>query len=160
MFRLVRFPISDSSFECIVTNLPDDQFPLDRIKDIYSLRWGIETSFRHLKYTIGLAYPHSYKPQGVMIEIFAKLLLFNFSSVCNACIALKEEEERMYRYKINFSASVHHCRKYLFLSSSLSPDSLTSILHSLLIPIRDDRCFPRLQTAHFRRPHRSNYRPS
>ena len=26
-FRIVRFPISDDSYECIVTNLPSDEFP-------------------------------------------------------------------------------------------------------------------------------------
>ena len=159
-FRLIRFPISDNSFECIVTNLPEDGFPMDRIKKLYCLRWGIETSFRHLKYNLGLSYTHSYKPDGVMIEIFAKLILFNYTSACLACVSMKEKKERKYQYKANFSAAVHNCRLSLFLVPSISNESLTSLLESLSIPIRDDRSNPHLQTAHFRRPHRSNYRPS
>ena len=159
-FRLIRFPISEDSFECIVTNLPEDVFPMDRIKKLYCLRWGIETSFRHLKYNLGLSYTHSYKPDGVMIEIFAKLILFNYTSACLACVSMKEKKERKYQYKANFSAAVHNCRLSLFLGPSISNESLTSLLESLSIPIRDDRSNPHLQTAHFRRPHRSNYRPS
>ncbi len=53
-FRFVRFPLSDSSYECIVTNLPADEFPSECIKQLYFTRWGIESSFRKLKYTIGL----------------------------------------------------------------------------------------------------------
>ena len=37
-FRIVRFPISDSTYECIVTNLPRDEFPAERIKTLYNAR--------------------------------------------------------------------------------------------------------------------------
>ena len=52
-FRIVRFPISENSYEVIVTNLDRFQFSAEKIKEIYHLRWGIETSFRELKYAIG-----------------------------------------------------------------------------------------------------------
>ena len=57
-FRIVRFKISDNSYETIVTIL---DLPVKEIKRIYSMRWGIETSFRTLKYTVGLLYFHSKK---------------------------------------------------------------------------------------------------
>lgn len=41
--RVVRFPISDNVYECIVTNLPDNEFTTAEIKELYALRWGIET---------------------------------------------------------------------------------------------------------------------
>ena len=40
-FRIVRFPISEDSYECIVTNLPEDEFPMEQIKLIYFSRWKI-----------------------------------------------------------------------------------------------------------------------
>ena len=40
-FRVVRFPLSDSSYECIVTNLPADEFPPERVKAYYFSRWPI-----------------------------------------------------------------------------------------------------------------------
>ncbi len=39
-FRIVRFPISDGIYECLVTNLPRDEFPSERIKQLYSSRWN------------------------------------------------------------------------------------------------------------------------
>ncbi len=39
--RILRFPISENSFECIITNLPRDEFPSETIKELYNLRWGI-----------------------------------------------------------------------------------------------------------------------
>lgn len=38
-FRIVRFEMSDGSYECIVTNLPAGEFPPERIKEIYFTRW-------------------------------------------------------------------------------------------------------------------------
>lgn len=58
-FRIVRFPIADGSYECVVTNLPRNEFPPQRIRKLYFSRWGIETSFRKLKYTVGLSNFHA-----------------------------------------------------------------------------------------------------
>lgn len=60
-FRVVRFPISDDAYETIITNLDSESFPSSKIKKLYQLRWGIETSFRELKYSIGLTSFHSKK---------------------------------------------------------------------------------------------------
>jgi IS4 transposase len=40
-FRIVRFPISESTYEVIITNLTEKEFPAEKIKEIYHLRWGI-----------------------------------------------------------------------------------------------------------------------
>ena len=58
-FRVIRFAITESSYECIITNLPQEEFTMEEIKKLYAMRWGIETSFRELKYAIGLACFHS-----------------------------------------------------------------------------------------------------
>ena len=49
-FRVVRFRISDGCYETIYTDLDTETFPVEKIKELYRLRWGIETSFRELKY--------------------------------------------------------------------------------------------------------------
>lgn len=40
-FRIMRSPLSDSSYECIVTNLPRDKFPPERIKELYYADGGL-----------------------------------------------------------------------------------------------------------------------
>lgn len=37
-FRIVRFPISDKTYECIVTNLPRKEFPPERVRKLYFSR--------------------------------------------------------------------------------------------------------------------------
>ena len=61
----------------LLTNLPSDKFPPHKLKEIYSMRWGIETSFRELKYAIGLTSFHARKPDFIKQEIYARLLLYN-----------------------------------------------------------------------------------
>ena len=38
-------------YQTIITNLDSVSFPPDELKKLYAMRWGIETSFRDLKYT-------------------------------------------------------------------------------------------------------------
>ena len=66
--RIVRFPISETSYETILTNLPDNVTP-DKLKELYHRRWGIETSFRELKYSIGLSDFHSKNYDFILQEI-------------------------------------------------------------------------------------------
>ena len=74
-FRAVRFQISERIYETVYTNLDAKEFPLERIKELYYRRWGIETSFRELKYAIGLASLHGKKKEFMLQEIFDELLL-------------------------------------------------------------------------------------
>ena len=53
-FRIIRIKIAEGKYETIVTNLWDNEFSANDIKKIYKMRWCIETSFRELKYNIGL----------------------------------------------------------------------------------------------------------
>ncbi|WP_423838512.1 transposase [Thomasclavelia cocleata] len=45
---------------------------------LYNKRWGIETSFREVKYALGLNALHSKKRKLIQQEIYARLILYNF----------------------------------------------------------------------------------
>lgn len=40
-FRIVRFKISENTYETVLTNLDAFQYPLDRLKELYAIRWNI-----------------------------------------------------------------------------------------------------------------------
>ena len=103
--RIVRFPIADGVYECVVTNLPRDEFPLERIQKLYFSRWGIETLFCKLKYTVGLSNFHAYKPEYVKQEIWARMITYNLTkTIVNHAVI--EKGETKHEYKINFSSAV------------------------------------------------------
>ena len=124
-FRVVRFPLSEDSFECVVTNLPSDDFPTEKIKQLYNSRWAIETSFRKLKYTIGLSNFHSRKPEFIELEIWAKLIACNATELL-IHHAVVEKHDTKYPYKVNFTKAAHICRIYLRLTTET--DSFLSAL--------------------------------
>ena len=156
-FRIVRFPISEDTYECIVTNLPKNEFPLEKIKLIYFARWSVESSFRKLKYTIGLSNFHAYKPEYIKQEIWAKLIAYNLTETLINHTVVKHGETK-HEYKVNFSIAAHICRVFLRLTTEKDSIDVMNLLCKELIPIRNDRQYPRLQTAHFRRPRYFIYR--
>ena len=142
-FRVVRFPLSDHSFECIITNLPQIDFPSDIVKQLYQMRWGIETSFRELKYAIGLINFHAKKPDYIIQEIWARLILYNF---CEAIIARtlsrQSRSKRKYAYQLNYTRAIHMCRYFLSLREKAPPD-VESLIRRELLPVRPGRTDPR-----------------
>lgn len=156
-FRIVRFAISENTYECVVTNLPEKDFPSEKIKGIYNSRWGIESSFRKLKYTIGLSFYHSYKPDFVKQEIWAKLIAYNATELL-VNQAVISQNKRKYAYAVNFTLAAHICRIYLRLFTKIDSIDVMTLIKKELIPVRPDRKFPRLKTAHFRKPKYVIYR--
>ena len=138
--RFVRFRISEDTYETVVTNLSADEFPASEIKHLYNLRWGIETSFRDLKYTIGLKQPVSKKAEYISQEIFARCLMYNFCELVTSHITVHYQSEK-YVYQTNFSAAVHICR--LFLRGSVAPPDAETNISRNLVPVRPNRKAPR-----------------
>lgn len=156
-FRIVRFPIADGGYGCVVTNLPRDGFPPERIRKLYFSRWGIETSFRKLKYTVGPSNFHAYKPEYVKQEIWARMITYNLTeTLVNHTVI--EKRGTKHNYKINFSSAVHICRSFLRPTAEERPVNATALLQKELIPLRNGRQYPRLKTAHFRKPRYFIYR--
>lgn len=143
-FRIVRFPISDDTYETIITNLPTEKYPAEEIKKLYALRWGIETSFRDLKYTMGMLDFHSKKVGCIQQEIYAHLIMYNFAEMITSHVVIKKKQ-RKHTYKANFSVAAHMCRK--FYRGITSPPDLETIISRNLVPIRPDRHRDRYQSA-------------
>ena len=113
-FRIVKFRINDSGkdqWEVIVTNLPSNKFSIDDIKKLYALRWGIETSFRSLKYAVGAIQFHSKQDEFVLQELYAHLVMFNITSACAACADISKKNAK-HEYSVNFKEAVDIVRKF------------------------------------------------
>lgn len=141
-FRLVRIEISDGKYEVIATNLNRKEFPPKKLKEIYALRWGIETSFRHLKYALTLNNFHSKKEECILQEIFAKLTMYNFIQTIASQIIVSKKD-RKYTYQINFSIAVHTCRNLLL--GCYTPKDVEAVIQRHILPIRIELHKPRCQ---------------
>ena len=136
-FRIVRLEVAPGIYETLVTNTDYD---VDKLKSLYASRWGIETSFRELKYTIGLISFHAKKMEGILQEIFAHFTLFNFSKIITEHIEIPKKQRR-YVYKVNYSDASYACR--LFLLGRMTSLKLETYIQRHLIPIRPERKWER-----------------
>ena len=143
-FRVVRFKLSDDSFETVLTNLDPNDFPPNELKRLYAMRWGVETSFRDLKYTIGLLHFHSKKAEHVLQEIFAALTMYNFSELITQSVVIQKGSKK-FVYQANFSDAAYICRQ--FFRSNMSPPILEALIARFISPIRPNRHRPRVLTG-------------
>ena len=136
--RIVRFKITDTTYECLVTNLSRDEFPLESMKVLYHLRWNIEESYKALKYSVGLNTFCSKKQLLIKQEIYAKVILYNLASfIVNNTVIDKPTN----KYKLNFKVAITNVR--LFLNEIIDEENLILKLKKFLIPIRPGRTYER-----------------
>ena len=141
----------------IVTNLWDNEFSADDIKKIYKMRWCIETSFRELKYHIGLISFHSKKKDCVIQEIFASLIMYNFSMLITENILIDDDKRNKYRSRVNHAVAIHICIAF-FRCSNVSPSHLEKLIARNKCSVRHNRNAVRKTRYHSAIPF--NYRLS
>ena len=151
--RIVRFKIANDSYECIITNLDRDDFPPEEIKELYNMRWTIETSFRELKYAVDLSAYHAKNRNSIKQEIYARIIFSNLSEMIIQNVKPKKSiRNRIHEYKINATRAFHTIRKFFKTKGDLSSPVLESIISNNIEPIRLNRSDPRkvrAQTAIF-----------
>ena len=138
-FRIVRFKVS-SGYVCVATNLPDEDFPPHLLRDLYRLRWDEESSFRELKYTIGLVNFHSKIKELIFQEIYARFILYNFCELVVSHAVIQTRGKTKHSYKINFATAVNICKEYLKHGGGETEKML--LIQKYLTPIRPDRKYP------------------
>ena len=130
-------PGSEDEWEILITNLDRESFPLSRLKEIYHLRWGIETSFREIKYDLSAAQFHSKKDQFVYMELYAHFAMYNAISLSMG-LSQHTKGKGKHQYKLDFKMAC--CAfKQRFSSNDNSDESFNNMLVNIayyLTPIR------------------------
>ena len=135
--RVVRFKITDDTYECLVTNLTRDEFDLNELKKMYHMRWDIETAFKVLKYIIGMTSFHSKKRNFIQQEIYAAILLHCLINIITERIEIEQSDKRKHNYKVNLSTAVTNMR--LWLRKLIDTVELVERIKKYLAPVRPDR---------------------
>lgn len=137
-FRAVRIKIDEDKYECLITNLLREDFDTQTLKELYKMRWGIETSFRELKYAIGMASFHSKKAEFVQQEIFARLIMYNFCEMVTTDVIIKNKP-RKHAYQANFTMAVNICKRFFRQKRRQTPLDVEALIQKYILPIRKDR---------------------
>lgn len=153
--RIIRVEISEGCFENLITNLPDTEFNIDDFKELYYLRWNEETAFRDLKYPLCLKAFHSKKFEYIVQEVWARAILYNFSSEIAMDVKIPKKSKK-HEYQVNYSSAVKTCREFLRIRDNRKRLDVEGLIAQNIEPVRPNRTFPR--QARFKIPMTFCYR--
>jgi len=141
--RLLCVMLPTGEYEYLATNLPEE-FGAEDIKNIYRLRWGIETAFRDLKHPIGSLFFHSKKYDHIVLELWARMILYNFCSIIASHVIVNTKKTK-YLHQVNFSAAIKICRRFLGLHGLARPPNVEALISRCTLPIRAGKTFERIK---------------
>jgi len=141
-FRVVRFKITEDTYETVITNLDQSEFSPQDLKELYKMRWGIETSFRELKYAVSLTSFHSKKREHILQEVFARIIMYNFAEMITSHVVISQADTK-HIYQVNFTVAIHICRHFLRLLNNMLPQDAEALIRKNILPIRPGRSFIR-----------------
>ena len=146
-YRVVRIKIEGcgEEYESIITNLSREEFSASDIRELYRLRWAIEVSYRHLKYSVDLNALHSKRRDFIRQEIWARMTAFNISMIIIGYIQDKklEKKKRKFEYKVNITMAVFLIRRCMIRRKDGRPPDLEDLIAKQILPVRPDRHYSR-----------------
>jgi len=157
--RLLRIDLPEGEVEVLITTLLDsNKYPNKIFKELYFLRWGIETFYDELKNKLKVEYFTGYSESSIQQDFFCAIFISNLQSVIVNDI--KEEltgktQHRKYDYKVNTNLSYGFLKNRVLelLCQQIPLDNVFQELEALFlkntIPIRNNRSNPR-NTAKYR----------
>ena len=169
--RLIRVEL-EKTVEVLVTNLTEeDGYSDDQFKELYFLRWGVETNISIQKNIMQLESFSGLTVESVEQDFYATVFMANLHSVLikDAQSTVNQlSENRKYPMKVNRNKSFGKLKTSLVsLFIHHEPEQILLILHGHFIrdtlPVRKNRSFPRIRKNKLgRSKHRtfSNYKPA
>ena len=79
--RVIKFILNSGQTEMLVTNLFSKDITISDFKNLYFMRWGIETKFNELKNRILIEHFSTTKVNGIKQDIYANLILCNIAAL-------------------------------------------------------------------------------
>jgi hypothetical protein len=150
--RLVRVTLDNGEYEVLVTSLTDrQQYPTSIFKELYYLRWGIETFYGILKTRLGLENFSGYSPEAIRQDFRVAVLLTGVEG-----ILIEDAEEELkkqhggYPKKVNKAVSFNAIKDKafeLFMSTGPQDEVLTELTELFMqnpTVVRKDRRPPRV----------------
>lgn len=167
--RFVRVKLKNGEYEVLVTSMTDKkEYPLKVFKDLYYLRWGIETFYSILKNRLNLENFSGYSSESIRQDFYVTIFLSGAESI----LTLDAEEKLSKRKgrqskKVNKAVSFNIIKERAFEifyskeSANKRLKQLTELFMTSPTVIRKNRNTPRLENSsrqvlsYYKRQHKS-----
>ena len=127
--RVLRFKLSTGEYEYLLTNLVDPSFTISMLKELYSLRWGIEGKYRQMKSRFQLENFSGYSEEAIDQDFLISVFYANLVEI------LRSEADDRVRQQLN--ADNCRCKREYAPNSGLLVGSLKRYLPSVLLGLCD-----------------------
>ena len=151
--RLVKVLLDTGETEILITNLYNEKkFRARLFKELYFMRWGVETSYATQKNILQLESFSGQKPETILQDFHSGIFVSNLQSVINKQCESKiksKTKHRKHRYKTNRNVAMGLMKNRivnLFLEQS--PQKILEELEKLFLqhlePVRPNRQYKRV----------------
>jgi hypothetical protein len=149
--RLIKVILDNGEVEVLATSLLDEEkYLYTEFKDLYFLRWGIETNYDHLKNNLAIENFTGLSSLSVKQDFFANMFIVNLQSLIINDVQEelnKDKKGAEYEYKINRNLSLGFMKdrvvKILLNKKINSYEELKKLFKLEPVPIRKGRKFDR-----------------
>lgn len=141
--RVIRIPLKSGETEMLVTNIYDDDFNISGFKELYHMRWGVETKYNEIKHKYVIEKFTGIKPLSVEQDFYATLLMSNITGILKMISDKElEKENRLkklkHKYQTNKNAIIGIFFDY-FMGMMFHPTTINRKLGLILSRIKTIR---------------------
>ncbi len=132
------------TIEYLLTNMSQEEFSTQEIRELYHLRWNIEVSVRDLKYVLNGRQVHSRSQNLIEQEIDTAVMVYNLISVISKCAQPRQPGQK-YCYQTNRKALSSIVLQ--FLNGKAAQKEVIWTIQNVVLPIRKNRHFRRAKSS-------------
>jgi hypothetical protein len=154
--RVIKLKLDNGIIETLITNIFDYRIGEKLFKELYNLRWPVETEYEILKNKLEIENFSSIKINGVLQDFYVSLFVSNIISIAakNAQIIINKQHENKnnkHNYKVNKNHAVGTYKDNFIsvlldnclISRAKKIARILSLLTKRLIAIKPSRSNPR-----------------
>lgn len=132
--RSIHFHLEDGKTEYLVTNIMQNKMDYSVFKELYCLRWGIESKYRELKNRLEIEAFNSIKPICIYQEFFAAMFLSNIAALLKkeADSSISVSSDNKYIYKANRSYILNRIKSHIVQLLSYSVSDCKRIIYKII----------------------------
>lgn len=154
--RVEKVLLKTGEIEILITSIKDDKLLTNQeLKELYNLRWGIETDIGKDKNLMQLENYSSHLKNGIEQDFYASFIANNIHSIVKREAQKKVDKKiknRKYIYKINISASINEFKQNLikiFYTHKLEKllRKIASAFQLFIEPVRPERQVARVKVC-------------
>ena len=116
--RILTVTLENETTEYLLTNIMDKNFTIEDFKELYNLRWGIETNYNTMKNRLNIENYTGKRKITIEQDIYSKFLKYNIVQYYKIYFNLlinrtKRQKGIKQEYKVNQAHLIRKLKKYL-----------------------------------------------